>query len=108
MALFKGSFYERVALFEPDESGRIVFKGIGPRPLGAPDPVLEHSVALMDRLDGVAQHYYADPRYWRRFADANPQALFAEDLLYDPLPVETDGRERLGEIVLIPRKRDGA
>ena len=40
-------------------------------------------MALKERLDGVAHHYYAEPRDWRRIAEANPDALFAEDLLYE-------------------------
>jgi hypothetical protein len=107
MAFFKGSFYELVPLFSPDEMGRIVFKGLCARPLAAPEPILEHSIALKERLDGVAHHYYADSRAWRRIAEANPDSLFPEDLLYDPEPIEENGRERLGDVVLIPRKRDG-
>lgn len=106
MAFFKGSYYENVPLFEPDDTGKTVFDGLRSRSLAKPDPVLEHSVATKERLDSVAQHYYAEPRDWRRIADANPDALFAEDLLYEPVPVADNGRERLGNVVLIPRKKD--
>ena len=106
MAFFKGSYYENVPLFEPDDAGRTVFGGLRARPLARPEPVLEHSVALKERLDSVAQHYYAQPRDWRRIAEANPDALFAEDLLWTPDPVEENGRERLGNVVLIPRRRE--
>jgi hypothetical protein len=108
MALLKGSYYLTAPLFAPDETGKIVFKGMRPRTLQAPDPILEHSIALKDRLDSVAQHYYAEPRAWRRYADANPDVLFAEDILYKSEPIEELGCERLGEIVLIPAKRNGA
>jgi hypothetical protein len=108
MAFFKGSFYERVPLFAPDERGRVSFKGVCARPLASPEPVLEHSVSLKERLDSVAQHYYADTRSWRRIADTNPDMLFPEDILYSPDPIAENGRERLGDVVLIPRKRDGA
>lgn len=107
MAFFKGSYYETTPLFEPDESGKTVFKGVRARALARPEGVLEHSVALKERLDSLAQHYYAQPRDWRRIAEANPDALFAEDLLWDPEPVAENGRERLGNSVLIPRRREG-
>ena len=106
MAFLKGSFYEHVPLFAPDESGRVLFRGTQARPQSTPEPILEHPVALKDRLDSVAQHYYADPRAWRRIAAANPDAIFPEDLLYDPTPTEEWGRERLDALVLIPRRRD--
>ena len=79
MTFFKGSYYENVPLFEPDDEGRSVFAGVQARPMAKVEPVLEHSVALKERLDSVAQHYYAQPRDWRRIAEANPDALFAED-----------------------------
>jgi len=68
--------------------------------------VLEHSVALKERLDSVAQHYYAQPRDWRRIAEANPDALFAEDMLYEPVPIADNGSERIGSVVLIPRRKE--
>ena len=77
MAFFKGSYYENVPLFEPDDAGRTVFGGLRARPLARPEPVLEHSVALKERLDSVAYHYYAEPRDWRRIAEANPDAVFS-------------------------------
>ena len=40
-------------------------------------------VAHKDRLDGLGQLYYSRPGSWYRIAEANPDALFAEDLLYD-------------------------
>lgn len=117
MAFFKGSYYETVPLFEPDDTGKVVFPGLRERPLASPEPVLEHTVALKERLDSVAQHYYAASRDWRRIGEANPDAMFAEDLLYDPEPPDDDGplatpltedtgSERLGNVVLIPRRRE--
>jgi hypothetical protein len=106
MTFFKGSYYENVPLFEPDEEGRSAFAGVQPRPMAKVEPVLEHSVALKERLDSVAHHYYAQPRDWRRIAEANPDALFAEDLLYEPEPVAENGRERLGSVVLIARRKE--
>lgn len=106
MAFLKGSYYEDTPLFADDAEGRTRFKGVQARKLDAPVPVLEHTVALKERLDTLAHHYYAQARDWRRIADSNPDAIFPEDLLYDHEPVETNGRERLGSVVLIPRRRD--
>jgi hypothetical protein len=106
MAFFKGSYYEDVPLFVADDEGRTRFKGVQARPPLTPEPVLEHSVSLKERLDSVAHHYYAQSRDWRRIADTNPDAIFAEDLLYEPTPVIDNGRERLGSVVLIPRRRE--
>lgn len=106
MAFFKGSYYENVPLFEPNDKGETVFQGLRARPLDHPDPVLEHSVTLKERLDSIAHHYYADCRGWRRIVEANPDVLFPEDLLFEPEPVEENGRERLGHVILIPRRRE--
>jgi hypothetical protein len=111
MAFLKGSYYEQVPLFAPDDIGRKPFGGLHPRPIPTPEPILEHSVVLKERLDSVAQHYYAEPRDWRRIADANPDALFAEDLLWQPEPFAGSpddglGSERLGNVLLIPRRRE--
>lgn len=107
MALFKGSRYEAVPLFTPDAEGRTAFRGLKPRPLPIPEPILEHTVALKDRLDGLAQHYYRETRAWHRIAEANPEVLFPEDLLWDPEPAAELGRERQGDVILVPRREEG-
>lgn len=107
MAFFKGSYYENVPLFDPDEKGETVFEGLRARAVSQPEPVLEHSVSLKERLDSIAHNYYADSRDWRRIVETNADVLFPEDLLYDPEPVEEDGRERLGHVILIPRRKEG-
>ena len=106
MALFKGSYYENVPLFAPNDKGETIFDGFRARPLGKPEPVLEHSVAIKDRLDSIAHHYYAQSRDWRLIAEANPDALFPEDLLYEPKPLDENGRERIGHVILIPRRKE--
>ncbi|WP_019960104.1 hypothetical protein [Woodsholea maritima] len=106
MAFFKGSFYETTPLFEADEDGILIFKGIRARRRDTPDPILEHSIEAGTRLDALAQHYYADTRAWRRIADANPDILFAEDLIYHRAPEDNERLERLGELRLIPARRD--
>lgn len=120
MAFFKGSYYEALAAFDPPEDGGRGFRGVRPRPIPATPAVLEHRVAVADRLDGLGQHYYASPRDWRRIADANPETLFAEDLIVEPAPDDALDpgappgpaapalRERLGAVVLVPRRREGA
>lgn len=106
MAFFKGSYYETVLLFAPNDKGEAVFDGVRARPLDQPEPVLEHSVSLHERLDSVAQNYYANGRDWRLLLDTNPDVLFPEDLLFEPEPVHENGRERLGHVILIPRRKD--
>ena len=107
MAFFKGSYYQNLPKFDPIEDGTRPFKGVRARPVPAPESVLEHFVALGDRLDTLAQHYYAEPRDWRRLADCNSDALFLEDSLYDTAGTEDIQTPRLGHTVLIPRRRDG-
>lgn len=103
---FKGSFYEKTPLFSPDEEGETLFGGLRARSLARPEAILEHSVALKERLDSVAHHYYADSRAWRRIAETNPEVLFPEDLLFDPAPISENGRERLSHVILIPRRKE--
>lgn len=108
MAFFKGSAYEFVALFDPAPSGELVFRGVRARPLRTPEPVLEHTVATGNRLDRLAHEYYAQSRDWRWIAEANPDVLFPEDLLWDADDASRDenGRERLGHVILIPRRQE--
>lgn len=108
MALFKGSPYEDARPFAPPDDGGPAFRGLRERPSRAAEPVLEHPITIGDRLDALSQHYYANPREWRRLADANPLTLFAEDLLHHARP-EADASvlaEKVGEVVLVPRRRE--
>lgn len=107
MAFFKGSYYEAIPTLDRDDQGnRPAFKGVRPRPIPATEPVLEHSVVTGDRLDSVAQNYYANSRDWRRLADANSETLFAEDLIYGESTTDRPD-VRQGARVLIPRRREG-
>ncbi|TRD16110.1 hypothetical protein [Palleronia caenipelagi] len=101
MVFHKGSRYSALPRFAGD-----AFKGLKPRTIPAATPVLEHTVALKDRLDALSQNYYRNPRNWTRLSEANPTALFAEDLLWVDELREEDGRERLGAVVLIPRREE--
>ena len=116
MALFKGSAYEFTPLFEPTDSGEQVFRGLRARRLRRPVAVLEHTVALKQRLDSVAHEYYAESRDWRWLVEANPDILFPEDLLWDadvPDAIAAgddassgNGRERVGHVIIVPRREE--
>lgn len=110
MAFFKGSYYENLPGFDAVDGAKPAFRGVRPRPVANPEPILEHAVATGDRLDRLGHEYYANPRDWRRVADCNAGTLFAEDLLYGPDPnpdADDHAQEAMGEPVLIPRRRDG-
>lgn len=106
MAFFKGSYYETTAQFDPPETGGKGFRGVRARAQGAAEPVLEHVVEAGDRLDQLAQHYYASPRDWRRLAEANNSVIFAEDLVYEPESGGGSAEKRTGRLVLVPRRRE--
>ena len=93
MASNKGSRYQNL-LFGTPEEGRPAFAGIRPRSIGPAAGVLEHIVKENDRLDLLAQYYYNNPRRWWRIADANPEVVFAGDLVIS---------NKVGTVILIPR-----
>jgi len=113
MAFFKGSAYELTPAFEPDGRGALPFRGIRARRLRRPEAVLEHTVALRERLDSVAQEYFGESRDWRWLMESNPDVLFPEDLLWSPDESALDddpsaamGRERIGRVVIVPRRKE--
>ena len=120
MAFFKGSAYEFTPLFEATASGDAVFRGLRARRIRRPEPVLEHTVVLKERLDSLAHEYYAESRDWRWLVEANPDILFPEDLLWtasgpadadsgdtvDPDGRAQQGRERVGHVIIVPRRED--
>ena len=79
-------------------------------------------VTLRDCLDLLARHYYNDDRLWWRIADANPEFVYAGDMLLTKDLVEVDGelvetddpppdarivRESMvGRAIVIPRARE--
>lgn len=109
MTFFKGSYYEQLKVFDPPETGGPAFRGVRVRPIADPEPVLEHAVSVADRLDSLGQHYYANPRDWRRMADCNADEIFPEDMIYetDAPPRKEPLSERIGRVLLVPRRREG-
>ena len=108
MAFFKGSAYEFTPVFDLTDQGAEVFRGLRARRMRRPEPVLEHTVAAKDRLDSIAHEYFAQSNDWRWLAEANPEALFPEDLIWeaDELSIPDNGRERAGRTILIPRRQE--
>lgn len=108
MAFFKGSYYQHLKTFD-DNDVKTPFRGVQERRISNPEPVLEHSVVIGDRLDALGQHYYANPRDWRRLADCNSMSLFPEDTIIDreEFPLKREPKERVGRVVLVPRRREG-
>ena len=79
--LFKGSRYQAARTFHPATGGRATFPGLRPREVATLPGVIEHVVTAGERLDLLARHYYNDERLWWRIVDANPEVVFAGDLL---------------------------
>lgn len=102
MAFLKGSRYATLDRFAAPST----FKGVKPRLIPRATPVLEYTMSMKDRLDALAQNYYRNSRAWVRLSEANPQELFAEDLIWTSDPVAENGREKLGEVVLVPRREE--
>lgn len=82
MTLFRGSRYKFMQSFEPNENLDQPYKGLRARPVGPAEGVLEHVIVNKDRLDTLGYYFYGEPRNWYRLAEANPDYLFAEDMIY--------------------------
>jgi nucleoid-associated protein YgaU len=91
------SRYRDARPFVPPEPGRKPFGGVRPRPIGHVPGVIEHQVQAGDRLDLLARHYYNNDRLWWRIVDANPEFLYAGDIVLDAMH---------GKSILIPRIKD--
>jgi hypothetical protein len=76
-----GSRYETAVPFTQEEGATPVFQGLRPRAIGPARPVLEHTVREGERHDAFAALFYNEPRLWWRILDANPDVLYAGDLL---------------------------
>lgn len=83
MPLTRGSRYANEKRFTPGRDGHSPFAGIRPRHIAAAPGVIEHTIALGQRLDLLALHYYNDDRSWWRILDANPHILDAGEIVLD-------------------------
>ncbi|MDF2177353.1 hypothetical protein P2G88_03725 [Aliiglaciecola sp. CAU 1673] len=95
--LSKKSRYQNTPLFSPLEDGSNVFQGLRARTIGPSNAVVEHEVESSNRLDQLATHYYNQDRLWWRIADANPQFVYAPNML---------GTEMQGSAILIPKAKE--
>lgn len=93
----KGSRYENAREFTGENGKEPVFGGIRPRTIRPAAGVLEYTVKEGDRLDLLSLHFYNNTRRWWRILDANPQIIFAADLML---------KEYAGETILIPRSTE--
>ena len=87
----KGSRYEDA----PPFTG--VFNGIRARRITEATGILEHIVKEGDRPDLLAGHYYNDPGMWWRIMDANPDLLYAGNIIEEA---------QIGRTILIPGARE--
>ncbi len=88
------SRYRHARRFGDEGDGREPFPGVRSRVIGPAIGVIEHRVQAGDRLDLLARHYYNDDRLWWRIVDANPDVLYAGDIVLE---------KHHGEAILIPK-----
>jgi len=93
----KGSRYEKARGFVYSGEVSSPFRGTRPREIGRATGVVEHRVRSWERIEQLAEHYYNDARKWWRIIDANPDILFAGELL---------GETHAGRVILIPRAEE--
>ncbi len=93
----RGSRYENPRQFKGDQGKDPVFAGIRSRKISPAAGVLEYTVVAGDRLDLLSLHFYNNSYRWWRILDANPQIIFAADLMLE---------EYIGETILIPRSTE--
>lgn len=110
LAKLKGTRYETARAFAAGEAGGEPFPGVRPRPIGAAEGVIEHTVRAGDRMDLLARHYYNDDRLWWRILDANPELLYGGDAVREreePGALEGEIRPSMvGRVIVIPRARE--
>ncbi len=93
----KGSRYEGAEVFAGEDGKEPVFGGVRPRRIIPAAGVLEYTVKEGDRLDLLSLHFYNSTRRWWRILDANPEIVFAADLMLS---------DYVGETILIPRSTE--
>jgi nucleoid-associated protein YgaU len=91
--LFKGSRYTGVAVIQPVGADGKSRRSLALRPIAAAPGVLQHVVAEGERLDQLANNFYAEPsKYWL-ILDANLDTLNPFELL------------QTGRTIAIPQNR---
>lgn len=95
--LTRNSRYKDALPFAPNTEGNEVFPGLRARMLGPATPVIEHEVAVGDRLDHLARHYYNNDRLWWRLVDASPEFLYGDQAL---------DRDNAGQALPVPKLRE--
>lgn len=90
----KKSRYQEARSFDPLADGTEVFSGIRARKIKPATGVIEYQVKTGDRLDHLAQQYYNNDRLWWRIVDANPDIVFAGNMLSEAMN---------GSVILIPK-----
>ena len=93
----KKSRYQNGLPFATAADGTTVFDGRRERVIDVATGIIEHQVVVGDRLDHLARNYYNDDRLWWRIVDANPDIVFAGNLLSE---------EMAGTAILIPKARE--
>jgi hypothetical protein len=71
----RNSRYRRLPTASTVDARERWMSSVGSRPLATTEGVLAHMLAEGERLDGLAQQYYEEPRLWWRVCDANPAFL---------------------------------
>jgi len=94
----RDSRYKSMSPFRFTADEPSVFAGVRPRQIEPATGVVEHVLRSWERLDQLALYYYNDSRKWWRILDANPELLYAGDLV---------GEEQAGRAILIPRAEEG-
>ncbi|MDR4518612.1 MAG: hypothetical protein MRK00_14680 [Nitrosomonas sp.] len=95
--LLKKSRYRNTGLFQLSADGGDVFPGLRAREIGPAVGMIEHEIQAGNRLDQLARHYYNDDRQWWRIVDANPEFLYAGNMLDETMQ---------GSILLIPKLKE--
>jgi hypothetical protein len=95
--LTKKSRYKNTLLFSAVSDDQNNFEGLRGREITQSTGVIEHEVQSGNRLDHLAYHYYNDDRLWWRIVDANPDILFASNMLDQSME---------GAVILIPKIKE--
>jgi nucleoid-associated protein YgaU len=98
------SRYQDALAFTGADGGEPIFRGFRPREIAPATGVIEHTVSAGERLDALARHYYNDDRLWWRIVDANPEALYGDDLVRESASELRPSM--IGRVIRIPKARE--